>query len=57
MDNFKNQIINTIKKIRDLGQIPDADRIFRTITNDAATNISLADVQQKIDQITSSLQL
>ena len=57
MDNFKNQIINTIKKIRDLGQIPDADRIFRTITNDAATNISLADVQQKIDQIISSLQL
>ena len=57
MDNFENQIIHAIKKIRDLRQRPDVDRIFRTITKDAATNISLADVQQKIDQMISSSQL
>ena len=57
IDNFLNQIIHAIKKIRDLRQRPDADRIFRTITNDAATNMSLADVQQKIGQMISSSQL
>ena len=57
MDNFENQILDAIKKIRDLRQRPDADRIFRTITNSIATNISLADVQQKIDQTISSSQL
>ena len=57
MDNFEDQIIHAIKKITDLRQRPDADRIFRTITKDAATNISLADVQQKIDQMISSSQL
>ena len=57
MDNFENQIIDAIKKIRDLRQRSDADRIFRTITKDAATNISLADVQQKVDQMISSSQL
>ena len=31
---------NAIKKIRDLRQRADADRIFRTITKDTATNIS-----------------
>ena len=41
MDNFENQIIHAIKKIRDLRQKPDADRTFRTITKDAATNICL----------------
>ena len=49
MDIFENQIIDAIEKIRDLRQRPDADRIFRTITKNAATNIPLADVQQKID--------
>ena len=49
LGNFENQIIQAIKKIR--------DRIFRTITKDAATNISFADVQQKIDQIISGSQL
>ena len=49
MDNFEHQIIGAIKKISDLRQRPDPDRIFRTITKDAATNISVADVQQKID--------
>ena len=57
IDNFVNQIIHAIKKIRDLRQRPDADRIFRTITKDAATNMSLADVQQKIGQMISSSQL
>ena len=57
MNNFDNQIIDAIKKIRDLRQRPDADRTFRTITKDAATNISLADVPQKIDQMISSSQL
>ena len=33
------------------------DIIFRTITRDAATNIYLADIQQKIDQIMSSSKL
>ena len=57
MDNFEDQIIHAIKKITDLRQRPDADRIFRTITKDAATNISLGDVQQKIDQVILSSQL
>ena len=57
MDDFENQIIHVIKKIRDLRQRPDADRTFRTITEDAATNICLADIQQKIDQIISGSQL
>ena len=57
MDNFENQIIDAIKKISDLRQRLDADKSFKTITKDAATNISLADVQQKIDQMISSSQL
>ena len=57
IDNFENQIIDAIKKIRDLRQRPDAYRIFTTITEDAATNISLAHVQQEIDQMISSFQL
>ena len=57
MDDFENQIIHVIKKIRDLRQRPDADRTFRTMTKDAATNICLADIQQKIDQIISGSQL
>ena len=57
MDNFEDQVIHAIKKITDLRQRPDADRIFRTITKDAATNISLGDVQQKIDQVILSSQL
>ena len=57
MDNFENQIIHAIQKIRDLRQRPDVERIFRTIAKDAAMNISLADVQQKIDQMISSSQL
>ena len=57
MDNFENQIIHAIKKIRDLRQRPDADRTFRTITKDAVTNICLAYVEQKIDQIISGSQL
>ena len=44
MDNSENQIIDAMKKIRDRRQRPDADRIFGTISKDAATNISLADV-------------
>ena len=54
VNNFESQIIHAIKKIRGLRQIPDAERIFRTITKDAETNVSLADVQQKIDQIISA---
>ena len=57
MDNFENQIIHAIKKIRDLRQRPDADRIFETITKDTAANICLAYVQQKIDQLISGSQL
>ena len=57
MDNFENQIIDAIKKISDLRQRLDADKSFKIVTKDAATNISLADVQQKIDQMISSSQL
>ena len=56
-DNFENQIIDAIKKIRGLRQRPDADWIFKTITKDAATNTSLVDVQQMVGQMTSSSQL
>lgn len=43
MDSFENQFIDGIKKIRDLKQRPDVDKIFKT-----------ADVQQKIDQMMAS---
>ena len=55
MDNFENQIIHAIKKIRDLRQRPDAERIFRTQM--ILQQICLVDVQQKIDQIISGSQL
>ena len=55
MDNFENQIIHAIKKIRDLRQRPDAERIFRTQM--ILQQICLADVQQNIDQIISGSQL
>ena len=51
MDNFENQIIDAIKKITFPRQRPDVDRICRTITKDATTNVSLADIQQKSGQM------
>ena len=49
MDSFENKIIEGIQKIRDLKQRSHANRIFKTITKDAAMNASSADIQRKID--------
>ena len=40
--SFENKIIDGKKKIIDLKQLSNKDIIFKTISKDAATNISLA---------------
>ena len=57
MDSFENKIIDGIQKIRDLKQRSHANRIFKTITKDAAMNASSADIQRQIDQMIASSQL
>ena len=46
MDSFENQIISAIKKIRNANRRPDAEKIFKTITKDSASNVTLDDIQQ-----------
>ena len=48
MDSFENQIISAIKKIRNANRRPDAEKIFKTITKDSASNVTLDDIQQKL---------
>lgn len=40
--SFENKIIDGKKKIIDLKQLSNKDIIFKTISKDAATNMSLA---------------
>ena len=54
MDSFENQIITAIKKIRNANRRPDAEKIFKTITKESASNLTLDDVLQKLNEIQSS---
>ena len=57
MDSFENQIISAIKKIRNANRRPDAEKIFKTITKESASNLTLDDVLQELNEIQSSSQL
>ena len=57
MDSFENQIISAIKKIRNANRRPDAEKIFKTITKESASNLTLDDVQQKLHEMQSSSKL
>ena len=57
MDSFENQIISAIKKIRNANRRPDAKNFFKTITKESASNLTLDDVQQKLNEIQSTSQL
>ena len=57
MDSFENQIISAIKKIRNANRRPDAEKIFKTITKDSASNVTLDDIQQKLHEMQSSSKL
>ena len=45
MDSFENQIITPIKKIRSANRRTDAEKIFKTITKESASNLTIDDVQ------------
>ena len=57
MDSFENQIITAIKKIKNTNTRPDAEKIFKTITKESASNLTLDDVQQKLHEMQSSYKL
>ena len=57
MDSFENQIITAIKKIRNGNRRPDAKNVFKTITEESASNLTLDDVQQKLHEMQSSSKL
>ena len=57
MDSFENQIISAIKKIRNANRRPDAEKIFKTITKESASNLTLDDVQQKLNEMQSNSKL
>ena len=57
MDSFENQIISAIKKIRNANRRPDAEKIFKTITKESASNLTLDDIQQKLHEMQSSCKL
>lgn len=57
MDSFGNQIINTIKKIRNAKRRVDAEKIFEGITKESASNLTLDDVRQKLHEMQSSSKL
>ena len=57
MDNFENQTISAIKKIRNANRRPDAEKIFKTIAKESATNLTLDDLQQKLSEMQSTSKL
>ena len=56
-DSSENQIITAIKKIRNANRRPDAEKIFKTITKESASNVTLDDIQQKLHEMQSSSKL
>ena len=57
MDSFENQIITAIKKIRNANRRPDAEKIFKTITKESASNLTLDDIRQKLNKMQSTSKL
>ena len=57
MDSFEYQTITALKKIRNANRRPDAKKIFKTITKESASNLTLDDVQQKLHEMQSSSKL
>ena len=57
MDSFEYQIITAIKKIGNATRRPDAEKNFKTITKESASNPTLDDVQQKLHEMQSSFKL
>ena len=57
MDSFENQIISAIKKIRNANRRPDVEKIFKTMTKESASNLTLDDVQQKLHEMQSTSKL
>ena len=46
-----------MKKIRHANRRPDAEKIFKTITKESASNLTLNDVQQKLQEMQSGSKL
>ena len=57
MDSFENQIISAIKEIRNANRRPDTEKIFKTITERSASNLTLDDVLQKLHGMQSNSKL
>ena len=57
MDSFENQIITAVKKIRNANRRPDAEKIFKTITKESASNLTLDDIRQKLNKMQSTSKL
>ena len=47
-EKFEVRIIQTIKKIEERNEKIDAETIFRVITKDSATNITVENIEQKL---------
>ena len=45
MNSFGNQINTAIKKISKANRQPDAEKIFKTITKESASDLTLDEVQ------------
>ena len=45
MNSFENQINTAIKKISKANRQPDAEKIFKTITKESASDLTLDEVQ------------
>lgn len=48
VDKFEVRIMQTIKKIEERNEKVDAKTIFRAITKDRATNITVEDIEEKL---------
>ena len=57
MDSFENQIITAIKKIRSGNRRADAETIFKAVTKEYTSNLTLVDVQQTLHEMQSSSKL
>ena len=53
MDSIEERILDTIKDIRSTSKRPDADRIFKYISNKSASNLSLFDIEKVLDDLKS----
>ena len=54
-DSSENQIITAIKKIRNANRRPDVESIFKTITKESVSNLTLDSIQEKLNKLTASV--